>query len=205
MGNNNGNGSKSKAARRAVEQHARHLPRTEYLVLREFADNADPDGTNSYPGVRYVADVLRLSEDYTWKVKHRLVQAGELIETGRKGRNGQKIYTVAVAARAARGFAPQEGESGGSPSEAVDSPSNGRGFALQRTPDLELLDQKQDRNGRPSGDGNESCSNGDGFSSMAGLANVDPKLLSKDPARRERELRDLEAIASLKAAWGRCA
>jgi hypothetical protein len=107
MGNNNGNGSKSKAARRAVEQHARHLPRTEYLVLREFADNADPDGTNSYPGVRYVADVLRLSEDYTWKVKHRLVQAGELIETGRKGRNGQKIYTVAVAARAARGFAPK--------------------------------------------------------------------------------------------------
>jgi hypothetical protein len=35
---------------------------------------------------------------------------------------------------------------------------------------------------------------------MEGLANVEPKLLSKDPARRERELRDLEAIASLKAA-----
>jgi hypothetical protein len=121
----NGNGRKSKAARRAVEQHAGHLPRTEYLVLREFADNADPDGTNSYPGVKYVADVLRLDYDYVWKVKQRLVKAGELVETGRKGRNGPKIYTVAVAARVACGLAPQEGEPMDSPSEAVDSPSRG--------------------------------------------------------------------------------
>ena len=96
---------------------SRDLTPTQSQVLR--AVWTDFNGTNAYPGLDRQAHGLRMHPNTVWKARKALVAAGELVETGRNGRNGLKIYSVAAMATAARGLTRQGCEPMGSHEKPV--------------------------------------------------------------------------------------
>jgi Helix-turn-helix domain len=153
-----GNRNRGRAAREAVVKYAsKDLSHTEYLVLMEFAWHADADGGSTYPGNATIARNLRISERTVKRAKRALLEAGELVQAGRKGRNGPKVYTVAAAQR---GEAAHSGPPVERPQNPVGRPQHGRGEATHMAPDLGTTRPIEARPGRAphngSSNGNDS-------------------------------------------------